>query len=141
MLLITEFTFISQYVCQWRPDKRFGYRWYFCESFEFCLSDATTSTLHIRNPSKSVKQEFCQILMRRRHYDSHVILIYSDSFLNIMGTQHHCLRIHVDESVDFTLACSRNYDALASRLNDVSRWPLHPLVSHESSLILIISKA
>jgi len=113
MLLITEFTFISWYVCQWRPDKRFGCRWYFCESFEFCLSDATISTLHIQNPSMSVKQEFCQILMRRRHYDSHVNLIHSVSFLNVVGMWHHCLRIHVDESVDFTLACSRKLRCLS----------------------------
>lgn len=36
---------------------------------------------------------------------------------------------------------AENYDALASRLHYFSRWPLHPLVSHESSLILIISTA
>lgn len=36
---------------------------------------------------------------------------------------------------------AENYDVLASGLNDVSRRPLHPLLCHESSLILIISKA
>ena len=53
-----------------------GYKWYFCESFQFCLSYVTTSTLHIQLPSMSVKQEFC---------------------LDIRGSVHHS-KIHKEKS-------------------------------------------
>jgi hypothetical protein len=78
--------------------------------------------------------------MRISHCYSHTNLIHSDSFLNIMETSHHCLKIHVDGVSNSRWSVAENYDALASRRNDVWLWPLHLLVN-ESSLILVISKA